>query len=324
VRASYAVMAFVVFVAIPLSLFMYSRRIGITGVEPTVLPYRMTGIMSYFRMFMVPAIIFVGYALSTQRWPVAAVVMVYAFLGGIAGSSRYVVLLSAAPLLIFALVRRKTARLVTILLLTALLFVIVTATRRYVYTTSLPFTELLTRTLEEYDFSDFEPFDTVGGIANRLWGPQDVVLAYQYRTPDQWTDIRRYFSGEVVVEDMTYEFYGMVFSGVSAGWGVGIGYIAWMVLLADRNLAVLLLLALITAAILTASEAAVNEYFRAPEPAARSVAQPLAFFTVYVMYSSTLHWWVNAMGIALGGLLLLRLYRHRQSARDSGATAAAP
>src|SRR6185295_1679206 len=37
-QASYALMAFVLLFAIPLSLFMYSKRIGITGVEPTVLP----------------------------------------------------------------------------------------------------------------------------------------------------------------------------------------------------------------------------------------------------------------------------------------------
>ena len=320
-RATWALMVFVLLVCIPLSLFMYSKRIGITGVEPTVLPFRMTGIMSYFRMFIVPAIIFVGYALSNQRWPVAASVLVYAFFGGIAASSRYIVMLSAAPLAIFALVRHKTARLIAVMLAAAVIFVFVTETRLYVYSGAMPYTELLQRTVDGYDMSEFGPFETLGGIANRLWGPQDVVLAYQYRTPDQWTAIGRYFTGQIVVEDITYEFYGMVFSGQSAAWGVGIGYIPWMVLLADRNLAILLLLALVTAALLTASEAAVKAYLRAPEPAARNVAQPLAFFIVYVLYTSTLHWWVDAIGIAIAGLLLLRVYRGNKLARERNAAA---
>lgn len=315
---------FVLGVALPISVFMYSARVGITGLEPVVLPYRLTGLLTYFRMFVVPVVIFTGYAVSTRSRTLAAVILLYAFVGGFASASRYVVMTAAAPLALFPLMERRMMRLLVMTLLTAVIFVLVTASRDYVYTTEMPLPQLIRVTLRSYDASTFSPFEVIGGVANRLWGPQDVVLAYQYHVPDRVEAIRHYFSSQIVVEDLTYEFYGMVFSGDSAAFGVGIGYVPWMIVLADRSILVLLFLALITAALFTVSERAVNAYRASPLRLWRSVSPPLAFFLVYCLYTSSLNWWIDAMVLAVGGLLLKWSYLRWAPAARAGEGPAIP
>jgi hypothetical protein len=305
---------FILGVALPISLFMYAARVGITGLEPTVLPYRLTGVLTYFRMFAVPVIIFAGYAVSRRTRTLAAVILFYAFIAGFASASRYVVMTTAAPLALFPLMERRLIRFAGVALMTAVIFVLVTASRDYVYTRQMPLLQLIGTTVEGYKASTFSPFEIVGGIANRLWGPQDIILAYQYHVPDRLEAIRRYFSSQIVVEDLGQQFYGMTFSGESAAFGVGIGYVPWMIVLADRSLPVLLFLALVTAGLFTVSQWVVNTYRVSPLRLWGSASQPLAFFLVYTIYTSSLNWWTDAMVLAGLGLVLKWMYLRRAPA----------
>jgi hypothetical protein len=310
VRTRYArgLVIFILAVALPVSLFMYSARVGITGLEPTILPYRLTGILTYFRMFAVPVIIFAGYAVSRRTPTLTAVILFYAFIAGFASASRYVVMTTAAPLALFPLMERRIVRLAAAALMTAVIFVLVTASRDYVYTRQVPLTQLIGITIREYDASTFSPFEIVGGVANRLWGPQDVVLAYQYHVPDRLEAIRRYFSSRIVVENLGEQFYGMTFSGETAAFGVGLGYVPWMIVLADRSFSVLLFLALVTACLFTVSEWVVSAYRASSLRLWDSASQPLAFFLVYCLYTSSLNWWTKAMFLAGMGLLVKWMY----------------
>ena len=310
---------FLIVVAAPASVFMYQNRIGITGVEPTVLPYRLTGLLTYFRMFVVPIAIFAGLAVARRTPTLTLLVLLYTALAGFASASRYVVLSSAAPAALFALLDRRLARFAAVATGTALVFVLVTASRDYVYTQRMPLVDLVTTTVRAYDFSAASPFDLVGGIANRLWGPQDVVLAYQHHVPSRLTAIVNYFSMRPVVEDLTQEFYGMTLAGDSAAFGVGIGYVPWMILLADASLPVLVALALVTGVLLSISEWLVDSYQALPGIWWRLSGQPLAVLFVYCLYPSNLNWWYQAVLLAALGLALMRLYAQARAHPASGA-----
>lgn len=308
-RTAQLVGGFLLLIAAPLSIFMYNQRIGITGLEPQVLPYRLTGILTYFRLFIVPVIIFIGYALATRSLALTGVVLLYGAIAGFASSSRFIVMTTAMPLAIFALIDRRIARFVPIAVVTGVTFILVTGTRNYIYTERMPLTMLVTTTVTEYGLGGLSVFDVVGGIANRLWGPQDVVLAYQYSTPDRAEAIMDYFSGRAVVEDLTAEFYGLTLSGDAAAFGVGIGYVPWMILLGNRSLPILLCLAFVTALLLSATEWLAGRYAEARQPLLQVVSQPLAFLLVYFIYTSTLNWWYQASLLAALPLLFLRTSR---------------
>lgn len=293
-RAGLILALFIVFVGAPLSLWMYSQRIGITGIEPNVLPYRLTGILTYFRMFVVPVVLFGLYSKSNRTLPVTALIISYTALGGFASASRYFVFSTVVAVALFSLVDRKMMRFYVVTVATAAIFVLVTASRDYVYSGYMPLLELIQTTVAGYDPSDFSAFEFIGGVANRLWGPQDVVLAFQYDVPNRLAAIGNYFTSRVVVSDLTYEFYGMVFSGDSAGFGVGIGYISWMILLANRSIFALLGLALITACLLSASERLSRTFRVRPGGHWNSGGQAIAFLFVYFLYTSTINWWYQA------------------------------
>ena len=302
-----ALALFLLLVAMPMSVFMYANRIGITGLEPAVLPYRLTGILTYFRMLVVPVAIFIGLAFSSRGAALTLLIVAYTFVAGFASASRYVVLSSAAAVTLFALLDRRVLRLVSVLGATAAIFVLVTASRDYLYTEHMPLTQLVQTTLRNYDPAAFSPFELVGGIANRLWGPQDVVLAYQYEVPSRWTAIVNYFSLRPVVQDLTYEMYGMTFAGATAAFGVGLGYVPWMILLAGRSLPVLIALAFFTAVLLSLCERLVTRYDALPGAIGYLSSRVLAALFIYCIYPSNMNWFYQALLLAVLGLALERL-----------------
>jgi hypothetical protein len=318
VRNAWLLTLFIVLVGIPLSLAMYWMRIGMTGVEAPVLPYRLTGLTTYFRMFGIPLVIFSLYSASTRNRFLTALIIFYTALGGLASASRYFIFAVVAPAALYSLVDRKVMRFCLVAASTGVIFILVTASRDYVYLGAMPFLELLRTTINGYDPSTFSGFQLVGGIANRLWGPQDIVLAYQYAVANQPAAIVKYFTIQVVVPDLTYELYGMTFSGANAAFGVGIGYIPWMILLANRSISVLLGLALVTACFLTASERLVDVFRRRGGNFFTAGGQALAFVLVYLLYASVLNWWYQAVLLACVPAALLQLKRGRRRRKAAG------
>lgn len=308
--------AFVVLVAIPCNLFMYSQRIGITGIVPPVLPFRMTGLLHYTRMLVFPLILMALYRLTRRRFAMAALIVGYGLIAGFASSSRFTLSTAIAPVALFALFERRFAQLAGVAAAGSLVFLLVTASRDYVYAGDLSYAGLVGTTIRNFDISQMAPFEMVGGIANRLWGPQDIVLAYQYHVGDRLGAITNYFTTRVVVEDLTWEFYGMRFSEAdgSAGFGVGLGYIPWMIVLADRSVPVLVLLAFISACILSVSERVVSLYRRKSGVWAMA-AYPAAFVLVYCVYTSSLKWWLEVLVVACLPMAALGI---RRSGRRRG------
>ena len=124
-RASLVLTLFILLVGVPLSLLMYSQRIGMTGIEPTVLPYRLTGILTYFRMFVVPVVLFGLYSKSTRTLSLTALIIFYTALGGFASLSRYFVFSMMVSVAMLSLVDRKMTRFYVVAVATGAIFVLV-------------------------------------------------------------------------------------------------------------------------------------------------------------------------------------------------------
>ncbi len=114
VRCSWLLIVFILLVGVPLSLAMFWMRIGISGVVGRVLPYRLTGFATYFRMFGIPLILFSLYSASRRTVFLTALIVFYTALGGFASSSRYFIFATIAPAALYSLVDRKIARFVAV------------------------------------------------------------------------------------------------------------------------------------------------------------------------------------------------------------------
>jgi hypothetical protein len=292
---------FVLLIAVPQTLLMYGWRQGITGVIAEPLGYRLTGVLYYTRMFLYPILIFTGLALARRHALTALVLFAYAVIGGISASSRYVLASSIAPVILFALVDRKRLRLAVLGVAFFAAFVLVTKTREFVYVEpDITFSELASKSLEGISQTPEGMshvgwlIDSIGGIANRIWGPQDIVLAAQYQVPNRLDAIWTYFTLGTVVQDLTYEFFGMTFEAGS-GFGVGIGFIPWMVVISSGNWLFLIGLALLTALMLRAADLLVDRIRRSGVFGAWVFAEPIGFLCVYVMYSSAMNWFYQLM-----------------------------
>jgi len=308
-RALYDVLiiVFLIVVAVPQSMMMYRWRVGVTGLVSPILPFRLTGILYYSRGFLYPVLLFVAYALSKRKLPTMVAILLYAWLAGLCSSSRYVLVISMVPVILFAFLDRQRIRFVVATAIAGFAFMTVTYSRTYIYSESLPLREYIVSSIESREeHPKIRFWDLVGGIALRLYGPQDIVLAYQYDVSSRVHAAVNWFTDRPVV-DLNTEFYGMTFAEGS-GFGVGIGLHAWMVVLSRRNYFLLILLAGVISTLLVLADIPVEAVRRVKVFKIFMAADPLAFFLVYVLYSAaSLRWYYELIALALVGTWVVRM-----------------
>lgn len=296
-RAGMMLLALVTLVLIPMNVFMYEHQIGITGVIAPLMPFRIVGILYYTRFFLAPLVLLIIYARTTRGPLTTGVLLLYAAVAGLAASSRFQLMINAAPVLLFCVRDRATTRLVVSLSVMAVAFALVTASRDFVYSGLHVSILDLVRLILGSGSATFVPIDVIGGIANRLWGPQDVVLASQYELKDSLAGLWNFVLLRPVIPDLGYELYGLSFPPGS-GWGVGIGFIPWMLVLAARSWFTLLVLGIILGAGLAAVDLIVHTYTRRGG-AYTSASWAAAFFIAYALHAAALLYVYQLITIAV-------------------------
>lgn len=179
----------------PLNFWSYSKGIGLTGVEPPKLPYRLSGILFYLTKYITP--LFLGYLyLKTKRgWPLMMLFLVYAWILGFCSVSKGAVLIVMFPVLALALVDKRKRMLVVASLGTVIGVSFADSARAYVHIvtfgktgadTSLSIFTLIADMFTDpnnkmWNF-DFIPL-LVNSILARIEGFGNLVMA-QYYDPD--------------------------------------------------------------------------------------------------------------------------------------------
>ena len=121
-------------------------------------------------------------------------------------------------------------------------------------------------------------------ISSSLFGTQGVILAHQHTLIDQLSAIFDFFSLRPIMRDIAYELYGLEF-GEEMNLGVGIGLIASLILLANKNIIILIILGLIISIFLFACEYIVKIYMLRKDIFS-ALALPLAFFLIFNLYAA--------------------------------------
>ena len=227
---------------VPLNVYMSTNNIGTLGLLNDPLPYRLTGIMYYTRLYFAPLLIFVLFDKSSRSWMLVAVILCYAVFAGLSSASRSVLLISMFSAGYFAILGRQKARVVIVLVVGVLGFLLTGASRDYTYSSDVfVLGDAFEVALSVLLSGQIGIFETIGGIANRFYGAQDMILAYQFVREDTWLAMVNYFmSGgraDAIVPDLGRDFYDTNLEGT--GFGVGIGTMAYLLILSHSNILVM-------------------------------------------------------------------------------------
>lgn len=179
--------AILVFAAI--NWWMFNNSIGLTGINPPELPFKLSGILYYLARFVFPAVLIF---LLTRFRPTSldlTVLVAYACFASLTSVSKTTLFLLFLPALITSFLNKQYVFLASALVLLALFYPVVNVARNFVYLVdeglsvrNLDFSliEVLFNSFIEYNSEDL--LSGPISIIERIGGGQDVALAAQYNS----------------------------------------------------------------------------------------------------------------------------------------------
>jgi hypothetical protein len=311
---------FTVLFMVPLNVYMSTNNIGTLGLLNDPLPYRLTGIMYYTRLYFGPLLILVLFAKSSRSWMLLAVILGYAVFAGLSSASRSVLLISMFSAGYFAIRGRQNARVAIVSVVGVLGLTLTSGSRDYTYSSStFVLSDAFEVALSFLLSGQISIFDIIGGIANRFYGAQDMILAYQFVREAPWLAMVKYFmSGgraDAIVPDLGRDFYDMNLEGT--GFGVGIGTMAYLLILSHSNILVMPFAVLALGFLISAGNQVLN-YALAKAVVAKLVSHSIASgplrimlggFMGFSLYSSSINYYYLLVRILVFVTIMLLLRR---------------
>jgi hypothetical protein len=223
-RATRQVCCIIVFATI-LSSWMFSARIGLTGVMPPTLPFKLVGLMFYTQRFLIPLVLCVLYWRSTRPWWLYIVLLAYATWAGMASISRAALMLSAAPIIAITALEHRYGRLTLGLVGLAVAWFLVLAVRNVVYVDPyepLSLIAVASVILPAVELPWSVVWELIFHLSDRLYGAQTVILASQYTVPDPLGSLQAIAQGRAPLPDMAWSLYHLDFGDKAFGVGLGL------------------------------------------------------------------------------------------------------
>jgi hypothetical protein len=106
-RRNTLAIAALIAIVLPLNLWMFRNGIGLVGIEPPQLPFRLSGILVYLTRYLVPLVLFILYARSSRKLVPTCLILVYGVLLGASQVSRSTAVIALFSVLFCALVERR-------------------------------------------------------------------------------------------------------------------------------------------------------------------------------------------------------------------------
>lgn len=233
-----------------INYWMFNNGIGLTGIEPPRLPYKLSGFLYFFSRFFAPFIILYFYSKSSRSYTITFIILTYALLAGISTVSRTTLTMYWLPVLFFSIVDKKYFLLFFSIFLFFTIFPLIENARNYVYqindgVVGMNMNNNLFSIAEEV----FKTKDIISlkeamfGFVGRLGGTQDVVLADQYNNvkfANSYYEFLRVFflSTKIDILKVQEELYGF---SPPQGFSPGDGAItASVLIISNKNLFILI------------------------------------------------------------------------------------
>lgn len=124
----------VIIIMLPVNIWMNKEGIGITGVLPPKLPFKLSGILTYIAKLVIPILIAFIYS-KTKRTSFLLVIAlgIYSIVLGLSTASRSAALMVLASPLFFSIIDRKRGILITSILFLTTSLALTSFSRNYIY-----------------------------------------------------------------------------------------------------------------------------------------------------------------------------------------------
>lgn len=97
----------IIAIVTPINLWMFSMGIGLTGVEPPTLPYKLVGFLHYTTKFIIPFVLGYLYWKTKRGWLLMLILLSYAWILGLSSISRSALVFVMLPVLAAAWLSRR-------------------------------------------------------------------------------------------------------------------------------------------------------------------------------------------------------------------------
>lgn len=250
------IILFLVIISLSVKLWMFDMKIGIVGVEPPLLPFRLSGILFYTFNYFVPLTIAYIY-IKTQRKSLALALLigVYATIMGLASSSKGVVLLCTSAVTAFAWLDRKYIIFMASALITGLGVSIAAASRVIVHISDGQTTGAMAELgvfgtlFETIWLMDWDQVISVFlEITNRVEGFQGLFLASQFNAEvvgGAWNLLIKSMNHKWI--DLDHDIMHQEYLGYTIPLGfynIAASVNAWMLMASNKNVFMILPFAL--------------------------------------------------------------------------------
>lgn len=199
-----------------INLWSYSNGVGLTGIEPPNLPFRLSGIIFYLMKYITPTVLAYLYFKTKRTWPLMLLFLCYALIFGLCSVSKGAVIVIMFPVLVLAWLDGRKFMFAVASFGMLICISLAAGARTYVYAISDGktaadssfglFTLLLTLLTDsnslifEYDFIPL----AISQIAERIEGFNNLVMS-QYYDPNAvvgaWGFILRMIWADLVAFD---------------------------------------------------------------------------------------------------------------------------
>ncbi len=284
----------------PLNLWSYSQGIGLTGVEPPELPYRLSGILFYFTKYITPALLSCLYFKTKRGWLMMLLILAYAWVLGLSSVSKGAILFVMFPVITLAWLDKRKLMFSVAFFATIIGIFFADAARAYVHVvidfksgadTSLSLLALISNIVADpdgkmFDF-DFLPL-LVTNLLNRIEGFGNLVMA-KYYDPDAvigaWGFIlRMIWRG---LSDLDTDLHSMQWQGnvLPEGFYNGGALLSNVVIVGNAGLWWIVLSAMVSAIILVILEKSSNRIARNYEQF-KLLRRPVIFALTMLFFST--------------------------------------
>lgn len=213
---------------LPLNYWMYINSIGVSGIPPERLPFKLVGALHLFRLCIIPLIFM--YLLPGCRHVIICSLLVfgYSLFVSFTAGGRTLIFTYSIPALI-ALYLKGKERYVYLLALFALLMYPITSIVKDLNQVSGMNLLTVVGAVLDNEFELMEFIKVPIALIMRLHGPQQVILSGQYPYHDPIASLMLFFSGKPPVDDLAGVLQGLHFLPDQA-YGVGFGFLGSVIM----------------------------------------------------------------------------------------------
>jgi hypothetical protein len=217
--STFLIAALIIFL-IPINITMFFFRIGLVGIEPTILPFKMSGILVYFTRYIAPIFILRIYAKSSRKIQSSLTILFYAMILGMSQISRTANIVMLFPVIFYSILDKNKRLLIISSMWSLLCFQASSSIRDFVYSTEKNrlFGDVLMDLSSVIDDIDWSQIFFV--MLGRLESPQWVALASQVNPSfmgSPWLMIQR-----IIWQEGTYfdtDLYHLEWIGITLPYG---------------------------------------------------------------------------------------------------------